>query len=66
MTTPRDSYAWNDIGMVTLLTLSESVAEGGFQPLTITSMRKNLNTSPSRPELQLLHNVDAVIELKEF
>ena len=33
--TPRDSYAWNYRELGTLLTLSESLAEVGFEPLTI-------------------------------
>ena len=42
--TPRDSYAWNYRDLATLLTLSESLAEVGFEPLTLESMRKNLTT----------------------
>ena len=42
VTTPRDSYAWNDRELATLLTLSESLAEVGLEPLTIGSMRNNL------------------------
>ena len=42
MTTPRDSYAWNYRELATLLTRSESLAECGFEPPTIGSMRKNL------------------------
>ena len=42
MTTPRDSYAWNYRELTTLLTLSESLAEVGLEPVTIGSMRKNL------------------------
>ena len=45
MTTPRDSDVWNDRELGTLVTLSESLAEGGFEPLTIGSMRM-LNLSP--------------------
>ena len=41
-TTHRDSYAWNYRELVTLLTLSESLAEVGLELLTIRSMRKNL------------------------
>ena len=37
LTTPRDSYAWNHRDLATLLTLSESLAEAGFEPLTIGS-----------------------------
>ena len=37
VTTPRDSYAWNYRELATLLTLSESLAEGRFEPLTIRS-----------------------------
>ena len=42
VTTPRNSYAWNYRKLATLLTLSESLAEVGLEPLTIGSMRKNL------------------------
>ena len=42
VTIPRDSYAWKYREMVTVLTLSESLAEVGFEPLTIGSMRKSL------------------------
>ena len=42
VTTPRDSYAWNYRELATLLTLSESLAEVGLEPLTIGSMRKNV------------------------
>ena len=42
VTTPRDSYTWNYRELATLLTLSESLAEAGFEPLTMGSMRKNL------------------------
>ena len=41
---PRDSYAWNYRELATLLNLSESLAEGGFEPLTIRSKRNNLTT----------------------
>ena len=47
MTTPRDSYAWNYRELVTLLTLSESLAGGRFEPLPIGSMSKNLTTKLS-------------------
>ena len=40
VTTHRDSYAFN----YRELTLSESLAEDGFKPLTVESMRKNLTT----------------------
>ena len=40
--TPCDYYAWGYRELVTLLTLSENLAEGGFEPLAIGSMRKNL------------------------
>ena len=39
VTTPRDSYAWNYRELTTLLALSEGLAEGGFEPLTIRSMQ---------------------------
>ena len=42
MTTPSDSYAWNYRELTTLLTLSESLAEVGLEPLTIGSIRKSL------------------------
>ena len=35
VTRPRDSYAWNNRELATLLTLSERLAEGVFEPLTI-------------------------------
>ena len=44
VTIPRDSYAWNYRELVTLLILSESLAEGGIEPLTMGSMCKNLTT----------------------
>ena len=37
MTTSRDSYAWNYREPAILFTLSESFAEGRFEPLTIGS-----------------------------
>ena len=40
MTTPRDSYPWNYRELVTVLTLSECLAKGGFGPLTLGSMTK--------------------------
>ena len=40
--TPCDFYALNYREMATLLTLSEALAGGGFEPLTIGSIRKNL------------------------
>ena len=42
VTTPRDSYVLDCREMATLLALSESLAEDGFEPLTIRSMRKKL------------------------
>ena len=44
VSTPRDFYVWNYRDLGTLLTLSESSAECGFEPLTIGSVRKNLTT----------------------
>ena len=44
VTTPRDSYAWNYGELATLLILSEILAESGFEPSTLGSMRKNLTT----------------------
>ena len=44
VTTPPDSYSWNYRELAILPTSSESLAEGGFQPLTIRSMRNNLTT----------------------
>ena len=41
MTTPRDSYSQSCRELGSLLTLSEISVEGGFEPLTIGSMRKN-------------------------
>ena len=60
MTTPRDSHAYNYRELVTLLTLSESLAEEGLEPLTIGSMRKDHTidlsvvqlTSCMQPELK--------------
>ena len=46
VTTFRDSYAWNYRELVTLLTLSESLADVRLEPLTIGSMRKNLTIEP--------------------
>ena len=37
-----DSYAWSYRELATLLTLSESLAEVGREPLSIGPMRKNL------------------------
>ena len=48
MTTPRDSYAWDDTGLATLFTFSESSANGVSEPLTIGSMHTNLTTELSR------------------
>ena len=42
VTVPRDSYAWNHRELAILLTLNESLAEVGLEPLTIGSMGKNL------------------------
>ena len=42
MTIPRDSYVWNYREQATLLSVSESLAEVGLEPLTVGSMRKNL------------------------
>ena len=42
VTSPRDSNAWNYRELTTLLTLSESLAEVGLEPLTVGSIRKNL------------------------
>ena len=47
VTTPRDSHAWNYRELATLLTLSESLAEVGLEPLTIGSVCKNLTTELS-------------------
>ena len=40
--TSLDSYAWNYRELATLPTLSESVAEGGFEPRIIGSLLRNL------------------------
>ena len=45
VTTPLDSYAWNYRVLAPPLTLSESLAEVGLEPLTIGSMRKDLPLS---------------------
>ena len=42
MTTPRDSYAWNYRDLATLVTLNETLAAVGFEPLTIRLTRKKL------------------------
>ena len=42
VTTTRDSYAWDYRELAFLFTLSESLAENGFEPLTMGSMGKNL------------------------
>ena len=47
VTTTPDSNAWNYRELATLLTLSESLAESGFEPLTIGSICKNLITELS-------------------
>lgn len=44
MTTPCDKYTWNHRELGGLRTLSESSAEGGIEPRTIRSMRKNSST----------------------
>ena len=48
VTTPRDSYAWNYRALATLFTLRESLAEGGFESLTIGSILKNPTTELSK------------------
>ena len=58
VTTPRDSYAWNCRELATLLALSESLAEVGFEPLTIRSMRKNLTTEPHKSSCIRQHGMD--------
>ena len=47
MTTPCYAFADGITELMTLSTLSESLAEGGFEPLTIGSMLKNLTTELS-------------------
>ena len=47
VTTPRDSYAWSYREPVTLLTESESLAEGGFEPPIIWSICMSLTTELS-------------------
>ena len=42
--TPGIADSWQ---LATILTLSESLAEDGFEPLNIGSMRKNLSTELS-------------------
>ena len=42
--TPCDIYAWNYRELATLFTLNESLPEGGFEPMTIGHMAKNLTT----------------------
>ena len=54
VTTHRDSYAWNYIELTIFLALSESLAEGGFEPLTAGAMRKNLTAEPSGHSVALL------------
>ena len=53
VTTPRDSYAWNYRELATVLILSESLAKGGFESMTIGSMRKNLTIELSRYPMDL-------------
>ena len=43
VTTARYSHFWNYRELVTLLTLSGSLAETGLEPLTLELMSKNLN-----------------------
>ena len=45
--TTFDSYARNYRELANLLTLSEKLAEDGFEPLIMGSMRKNLTTELS-------------------
>ena len=68
MTTPHDSYTWNYRELVTLLTLSESLTEGGFVPLTIRSMRKNLTRAIQtlRMTTSVQHNASHVHQLSKF
>ena len=47
VTIPRDFYVWNFRDPATPLILSESLVEGGFEPLTDWSMLKNLTTELS-------------------
>ena len=44
VTTLRDSYVWQYMEVVTLFALSGSLAEGGFEPLTIRSVGRCLIT----------------------
>ena len=45
--TPRNSYAWNYRELATRLTLGESLAEVGLEPLTIGLMRKTITAELS-------------------
>ena len=60
MTTLRASYAWNHRELATLLTLSESLAEVGLEPLTIGPMHKSLTIELSS-HLTLTVNVDVCV-----
>ena len=53
VTTRRDTYAWTYRELATLLTLSESLAETGLEPLNIGSMRKNLTIELSFAECKV-------------
>ena len=45
ISTPRDSYAWNDRELATLLSLNENESKIAFVPLTIESAGKHLNSN---------------------
>ena len=49
VTTHRDLHPWNCIDLATFLTLSESLIEGGFEPMAIGSMGKPLIAELSYP-----------------
>ena len=49
VTTHRDLHPWHYIDLATFLTLSESLIEGGFEPMAIGSMGKPLIAELSYP-----------------
>ena len=47
VTTPHDSYAWNYRELATLLALSESLVEGGFELLNTGLIGRSITTELS-------------------
>ena len=58
MATPCDSYAWDYRELIPLLNLTESSAEGGFEPLIIGSMCKYLIIVLSHSDSKTLASLD--------